>query len=63
MVKGVNKMEIPTKKQLWTYVHENEYDRLKSLANKKQRKMSETLRGILYSWMDEHNVPYVEEND
>lgn len=55
-------MEIPVKRQVWTYIHENEYLRLKSLANKKQRRVSEVLRGVLYEWLNEHNIPYVDEN-
>jgi hypothetical protein len=52
---------IPPKKQLWVYVHPNEYKRLKFVADKRQRRMSEVLRGVLYEWLNQHDIPYMDE--
>ena len=52
----------PKMVQLYTYLHQNEAQRITWFVEKKGRGLSETLRGILYSWMNENDIPYPEEN-
>jgi hypothetical protein len=49
--------------QVWFYIHQNEKDRLEWLASQKSRNLSETLRGIIYTWLNENHVPYPRENE
>lgn len=51
-------MKRPKKVQLYTYLHQREAQRLIWLAEHKGRGLSETLRAIVYEWMDERRIPY-----